>query len=174
LGEQASAYDDDDAEMFESRLDAAAMEYARLCGIPANERNAEVQVLAEASGSSYLAQAQVSAEATADQQPAATGTLPVRVIDVMAVQGLPGQNSVILHTDPNSFLIPVEGDMEVRNTTELLGSSFVCTFPGCSVDAQNGGMVYRTSPKGAPFSGRCPDHLDRVAPPVGTDQADTE
>lgn len=36
---------------------------------------------------------------------------------------------------------------------------FGCSFEGCDVDPATGGAVYRTSPKGGPFEGRCLRHL---------------
>lgn len=40
-------------------------------------------------------------------------------------------------------------------------SRFKCSFEGCENDPLvNGVAVYRTSPKGGPFVGRCEAHLD--------------
>ncbi len=37
---------------------------------------------------------------------------------------------------------------------------FGCEMPGCQKNPSKGDTVYRTSPKGTPWRGRCRDHID--------------
>lgn len=37
---------------------------------------------------------------------------------------------------------------------------FTCAEEGCSKGAATGNAIYRTSPKGQPFEGKCLDHYD--------------
>ncbi len=46
---------------------------------------------------------------------------------------------------------------------------YTCEIEGCEAHPANGDTVYRTSPKGEPWTGRCKAHLDArwpVAPEV--------
>ncbi len=48
-------------------------------------------------------------------------------------------------------------------------AEFKCEIPGCGAQPSKGDTVYRTSPKGEPWRGRCKPHLDArwpVAPEV--------
>jgi hypothetical protein len=43
-------------------------------------------------------------------------------------------------------------------------SDYTCTFPGCIRNPRDGYAIYRTSPKGEPFAGRCEEHFERADP----------
>lgn len=45
------------------------------------------------------------------------------------------------------------------------GSSYICEYPGCERHPSRGDAIFRTSPKGGPFRGRCHEHLDVPLPP---------
>jgi hypothetical protein len=44
-----------------------------------------------------------------------------------------------------------------------------CEFPGCTHTPATGWPLFRTSPKGGPFKGRCSDHMGEPVDPVVAD-----
>ena len=45
-------------------------------------------------------------------------------------------------------------------------SVYVCATAGCDRAARDGWAIYRTSPKGQPFAGKCEEHFPGVPDPI--------
>jgi hypothetical protein len=45
-------------------------------------------------------------------------------------------------------------------------SRYTCTEPGCRRGRTSGHALYRTSPKGELFEGRCEEHFDAEVEPI--------
>ena len=46
-----------------------------------------------------------------------------------------------------------------------MATSDPCEFPGCNRGLATGHALYRTSPKGQPFFGRCAEHMGEPVDP---------